>query len=93
MNVQPEICQSIKNMPKTITQGSEKYNLFFTAFTFLNPESINYIMSYMESSDLECPQNFVLLTHSYFVWSIIHLLLLNFKNIRKNISRLKLSIR
>ena len=29
--------------------ASEKNNLFVTAFTFLNPESLNYIISYMES--------------------------------------------
>ena len=29
--------------------GSEKNNLFVTAFTFLNPESLNYIILYMES--------------------------------------------
>ena len=26
-----------------------KNNLYFTAFTFQNPENLNYIMSYMES--------------------------------------------
>ena len=30
------------------TRGSEKNNLFFTAFPFLNLENLNYIMSYIE---------------------------------------------
>ena len=52
------------------TRRSEKNDLFFTAFTFLNPENLNYVMSYMES---ECMYNFVLSTHADCVWSIIHL--------------------
>ena len=31
------------------TRGSEKNNIFFTAFTSLNPENLNYMMSYLES--------------------------------------------
>ena len=55
------------------TRGSEKIcNLFFIAFTFLNPEKLKHIMPFKES---ECvsSKNFVLSTHSYCVWSIIHL--------------------
>ena len=34
------------------TRGSEKNNLFFTAFPFLNLEYLNYIMSYTESESV-----------------------------------------
>ena len=34
------------------SRGSEKNNLFFTAFPFLNLESLNYIMSYTESESV-----------------------------------------
>ena len=59
-NVQPEICKVLRTCPEH-TRVSEKNNSFFTAFTFLDPENLNYIMSYMES---ECVKNFVLSTHS-----------------------------
>ena len=45
------------------TRGSEKNNLFFTAFTFLNRENLNS-MSY---SGIREHVNFVLLTHSHCV--------------------------
>ena len=35
------------------TRGSEKNNLFFTAFPFLNLENLNYIMSYIESKSVQ----------------------------------------
>jgi len=47
-NVQPEICQNIKSMITTNPIEAER-RIFFIAFTFLNPENLNYIMSYMES--------------------------------------------
>ena len=34
------------------TRGSEKNNLFFSAFPFLNLEYLNYIMSYTESESV-----------------------------------------
>ena len=33
---------------KNIPRGSERNNLFFTAFTFRNLENLNSMMSYME---------------------------------------------
>ena len=44
-NLQPEIWQNIKNMLRTYP----KNNFIFKAFTFLSPENLNYIMSFMES--------------------------------------------
>ena len=51
-NVQSEICQKTKNQEKKIKNMLGTYrknNLFFNAFTFQNPENLNYTMSYMES--------------------------------------------
>ena len=45
------------------TRGSEKNNLFFTTFTFLNGENLNS-MSY---SGIREHVNFALLTHSHCV--------------------------
>ena len=40
----PKYLEHAKNTPR----GSEKNNLFFTAFTFLNLENLNSLMSCME---------------------------------------------
>ena len=48
-NVQREICQNIKNVLSTYPSLSEEQYSFFIPITFLNPENLNLIMSYMES--------------------------------------------
>ena len=49
-NVQPKICQNIKNMLRTYQYPRRREEQYIsTAFTFLNPENLHYIMSYMES--------------------------------------------
>ena len=44
-----EICQNIKNMLRTHPSLREEQYSFFIPITFLNPENLNFIMSYMES--------------------------------------------
>ena len=59
-------------------RGSEKNNesfFFFTAFTFLNPEILNYIIM----SSIRWRVKFCSSKHSYCAWSMIHLLLLKLR--------------
>ena len=49
-NVQPKICQNIKNMLRTYQYPRRREEQYIsTAFTFLHPKNLHYIMSYMES--------------------------------------------
>ena len=47
-NVEPENCQNMKDMLREYPRRRGE-QFIFTAFTFLNPENLNNIMSYTES--------------------------------------------